>query len=356
MGLLGKELKITWRKGKSHLIRLFLDQILKLSPKASQFLFDENKPMSKSLTILKQLDHGYGYSVIHPRDHYLEFHGFISRFWVKAKNISIDSVTGVITTEDGNFIVESSSWSRQDLELNVVHKSRKLGSAEISGSENVLLPSNGFYHWLIEDLPLFLRLEKERGEQARPINTYVYEFAPNYVRDFLHFRKINAVNVSRFADFNEIDFISRGDDAGWPRLEDIQILRETFLPTAQERELSEKIYVSRLKSSRSTIYEAELENLLAAQGWMIIYAETLSLGEQIQAFSQAKVLCGLHGAGLSGMIWMEKSSKVIEISRETMARACFARLATVCGLSYSWLNDSSADTLSLFDSIIKLSD
>jgi hypothetical protein len=356
MGHFVKELRITWRKGKSYLSRRLLSHVLQQSPNSSQLMFDEDRPMSKSLTVVKLIDQGYSSAVSHPRDHYLEFHGFNSRFSVRARNISADSKTGIITLESGSFIPESSSWSRQDLLLNVVHRSQRLGSKRISSIDNVLLPANGFYHWLIEDLPLYLRLQREKKEQNQMFNTYVYEFAPSYVRDFLNFNKVEGINIPRFADFNELDFISRGDDTGWPRIEDIQILRETFLPLQRSQKSSKKIYVSRVQSTRSTIYEKELIKLLAARGWIILYLETLTLMEQIQTLSQAEVLCGLHGAGLSGMVWMENPAKVIEISRETMARACFARLASVCGLNYFWLSDSSIDATSLYDSILKLSD
>ena len=193
---------ITWRKLKSYVIRTLLSRVLNFGPKAHHLMFYENQPASVSLNILKQVDNGYSSSTPHPRDNFLEFHAFNPRFMVKASDISVDSMTGLITLSDRSFVVESSSWSRQDLQLNVVHRSNKSDHLKVSTRDNILLPSNGFYHWLLEDLPLYLRLLKEKVIA----NTYVFEFAPVYVNDFLSWMKIESTKISRFAAFKELDF------------------------------------------------------------------------------------------------------------------------------------------------------
>ena len=350
------EIRVASRKSRSYLIRYFLSRILRLGPQSHQLMFGESEPISKSLSVLKKIDDAYICLVPHPRDIYLESHAFSPRYLIRGSDISVDTMTGVVTLPNGNFVVESSSWSKQDLELNVVHQSRYFQEVKVSGVENVLLASNGFYHWLLEDLPLYLRLLKEKRQQGTSLNTFVYASAPSYVRDFLSWMNIEGVNVQRFASFEEMEFISRGDDTGWPRREDINILRDTFAPLFLEKKLDKKIYISRIKSTRTTHYERELTALLAADGWTILYPETLSLTEQIQKISEARVLCGLHGAGLAGMVWMNSSATVIEISRATMSRACFARLANNCHLNYFWLSDDSMDILNLFLAISKLSE
>jgi hypothetical protein len=238
----------------------------------------------------------------------------------------------------------------------VVHGSRHFQEVKVSTVENILIPSNGFYHWLLEDLPLYLRLLKEKREEGTSFNTFVYVSAPSYVRDFLSFMRIEGISLERFASFEEMEFISRGNDTGWPRREDISILRDTFAPLILEKKPARKIYISRINASRSTHYEKELTALLTADGWNILYPESLSLTEQIQRISEASVLCGLHGAGLAGMVWMNSSATVIEISRENLSRACFARLANSCRLKYFWLSDDSMNTSNLFAAISKLSE
>jgi capsular polysaccharide biosynthesis protein len=225
-----------------------------------------------------------------------------------------------------------------------------------SNADNSLLPSNGFYHWLLEDLPLYLKLQKVKRQEGILFNTFVYNGAPKYVIDFLNWMGVDVKFLPRLASFGELDFITRGDDAGWPRCEDVEILRDTFSPLFHPKKPTKKIYIPRTKASRSPSYEIELTNILAANDWTILYPETQSLIEQIQIISEAEVLCGVHGAGLAGMIWMEGSAKVIEISRETLGRACFARLANICGLNYFWISDMSKNVDELFEVISKLSE
>ena len=350
------EIRVISRKSRSYAIRYFISRILRLGPQSHQLMFGESQPIHKSLSVLKKVDEAYISSVPHPRDIHVESHAFSPRYLVRGSNISVDTITGIITLQNGNFVVGSSSWSKQDLELNVVHRSRHFQEVKVSTGKSVLLPSNGFYHWLLEDLPLYLRLLKEKRQEGTSLNTFVYVSAPSYVRDFLSWMSIEGINLERFASFEEMEFISRGDDTGWPRTEDINILRDTFAPLILEKKSDRKIYISRINASRSTHYEKELTTLLAADGWNILYPETLSLTEQIQKISEARVLCGLHGAGLAGMVWMNSSATVIEISRETLSRACFARLANSCRLKYFWLSDDSMDISNLFTAISKLSE
>ena len=74
-----------------------------------------------------------------------------------------------------------------------------------------------------------------------------------------------------------------------------------------------KIYVSRRKSSRGPTNEPEVENEMKALGFDIVYAEELSFAQQVFTFSNASVLVGPHGAGLTNILFMPENSSLIEI-------------------------------------------
>ncbi|HCR3763789.1 TPA: glycosyltransferase family 61 protein [Citrobacter freundii] len=74
-----------------------------------------------------------------------------------------------------------------------------------------------------------------------------------------------------------------------------------------------KIYVSRRKSSRGPSNELDVETELQGLGFDILYAEELSFSEQVRIFSNASILVSPHGAGLTNILFMPKSSALVEI-------------------------------------------
>ncbi len=74
------------------------------------------------------------------------------------------------------------------------------------------------------------------------------------------------------------------------------------------------IYVSRKDSAKRRISnEAQVEELFKSIGFQVITLSSLSLDEQISAFSSARIVAGIHGAGLSNVVFSKRHTCVIEI-------------------------------------------
>jgi capsular polysaccharide biosynthesis protein len=69
--------------------------------------------------------------------------------------------------------------------------------------------------------------------------------------------------------------------------------------------------------------------------WKVIQFEKMKLSEQIAIAKNARVLAGIHGAGLSNMIGMNHGG-VVELGGESF-RKCYLALAKVCSLEYTRL-------------------
>jgi hypothetical protein len=78
-----------------------------------------------------------------------------------------------------------------------------------------------------------------------------------------------------------------------------------------------KIYISRRKSGRGPNNESDIENMLEAEGFNILFPEELNFEEQVLAFSNASILISPHGAGLTNIAFMPEGSSLIEIFDET---------------------------------------
>jgi capsular polysaccharide biosynthesis protein len=60
----------------------------------------------------------------------------------------------------------------------------------------------------------------------------------------------------------------------------------------------------------------------------------LSVEEQIKLFSKAKVVIGLHGGALTNCVWMDASSKVIEVFNHAYRTSDYERLCIELGIKY----------------------
>jgi capsular polysaccharide biosynthesis protein len=103
------------------------------------------------------------------------------------------------------------------------------------------------------------------------------------------------------------------------------------------------IYISRADAAQRFIEnEAELFPILdhAADGIVVkvVQLEGRSLADQIQLFQACRLLVGLHGAGLTNMLWMPTGSHVIEIRRRgDDHNNCYFAMACALGHRYSYV-------------------
>jgi len=91
----------------------------------------------------------------------------------------------------------------------------------------------------------------------------------------------------------------------------INFLRESFLPYTQPTGKKNRIYIPR--KSRVLKNEKELLAHLEPLGFKKVYLEDLSFLEQVQLFSEAEYVIGVHGAGFSNIVFCPKDVVIIEI-------------------------------------------
>ena len=277
-------------------------------------------------------------------------HTFQESYHLKISDVILDTKTGILFTLDRKLISESSSWSPEYLSATTYTKPPRLnqGAKIVEDRPLISLTTNGFYHWLNEDLPHYLHL---LDNLENPI-TIVSMTRHSFVSDFLESNSIEYIEVPRYAKCSEYNFISNKSNVGWPHPKDISILRKHFNAYFSEVIPGKKVFISRTGDSRSPLFENELIQLLETNGWKILDAGKLTLAQQISEISSAEVLSGIHGAGLSGVNWMSKGTKLVEIGTDRFVR-CFQRLAILNEIEYSRINYKN-DSLGLNISILEL--
>lgn len=127
----------------------------------------------------------------------------------------------------------------------------------------------------------------------------------------------------------------------------LQREREAFQRIAkaagQARNGPKRIYVARTDASRRRmIAEDDLVHILVARGFHLVTPGALSLAEQVRLFAGASVVVGLHGAGLTNIVFCQPGILVYEILPAHYTNACFCNLAYNCGLRY-WADAFESD-------------
>lgn len=183
-----------------------------------------------------------------------------------------------------------------------------------------------YYHWLLEDLPAILR-----AQEVEPrVQVFLGNRPPKFVRESLELLGIQFEVTNVNLVFEELLLPTRGEDAKWHREQDLDRIRTAFSAHISEP-LGRKLYVSRRHSSRGFANEEMLEDFLSLSGFEVIYAEQLSVMEQVKIFSEANVVVGNHGAGLSNIVFGPRRQLVVELTSRHNMNDCFRGLARCQG-------------------------
>lgn len=193
---------------------------------------------------------------------------------------------------------------------------------ELSGTV-ALLPLGGmnYFHWIVDVLPAFGLIQKA-GWSWTDIDYFLvhgYTGKP-FQKDGLAALGIPAHKIINTAEKNN-SYIqadqwvipSLPGHPGYLTQWAADFSRILLTPNGS-RPADQKIYISRRQARwRRVVNESEVTEYLQSQGFRIITMETLSLVEQITLMQSAKQIIGLHGAGLTNLIFCQPNTQVVEI-------------------------------------------
>ncbi len=291
---------------------------------------------------------------------------FEKRNVYRLQNVYSSSDSGVIWTKDNLILQESVGSVNRIINWGGLLCDIALKPKYILNDclYTVFPTGGGYYHWLIESVPNLLYTINTFTD----VKVIVKKYAPVYMIDTLKILFPNDFNKRVvFLDgnlhANSLCFTQFHAYSGFVCNEDIDIitntLKDKFLNTISDRkQCNKRIYISRSKSSKRRLAnELELEEILKKFDFNIIFAEELSLSEQVILFSNANFLIAPHGAGLANLIWAHSSFKVMEIFPANIFNDCYARLAVQMGFEYRYLvcsNDDSSYGKIDIDLVVKM--
>ena len=115
------------------------------------------------------------------------------------------------------------------------------------------------------------------------------------------------------------------------------LYREKIIPNIKIS-CKKRIYISRSQSkTRKIENEYEVCAVFTALGFGVYNLELMSVKEQIELFSNASIIAGIHGAGLINMVFSPIQTRIFEIYTEYYHDASHRIQAKVLGFKYYYM-------------------
>ncbi len=231
--------------------------------------------------------------------------------------------------------------------------------------------TSGYYHWLVEGVPRILDLIDDGTDFDRyplilpPVETFqrqlleVLGISPDSQvvtlgkDDWLH------VGECIFPTAN-FPFAAPGldDPSGQPDGSLLRRIRERLLeriPMAPEGTSgpSNRLYISRSRATKRKFTiptEDAVRSVLESRGFQTVCLEDLHWAEQARLASSADLIVGLHGAGLTNILFA-KGGGLLEFQNPLEARPYFALMARELNMKYAYIVGRLEGRSNHFDNI-----
>jgi len=206
-----------------------------------------------------------------------------------------------------------------------------------------VLTNHGFfnyYHWLFDVLPK-LALLQAAGEHPDAFCTVITQ---SFQQDSL---KMLGIPMDKIYPLNSTShYLPDVVMASSPPGRDGEIstftcafLRDRLagLLLSLDGERKRLVIVRDIPGRRSWLNFNDCRQIFLRLGFLFIKPEHLSISSQISLFASAEIVVAPHGAGLSNIVFCPKFAHILEIFSPRYINTCYWKLASVCGLSYSYL-------------------
>lgn len=206
--------------------------------------------------------------------------------------------------------------------------------------------SHGYFHWFGDALPRLMAAEKywTTHPVLLPARYATISFIMDSLKSFgveiLFFDQDKRYKVNELVLPAYAAITGNYNEAYLFRIRE-KLVHEVLSPT-------KKIYISRQQAAKRRITnEDEVVALLKNFDFEIHCFENYKLEEQVRLMQQATHLIGLHGSGLTNMLFMNKNGTVLELrNAKDSHNNCYFTMASAMEHDYYYLinKGESADT------------
>lgn len=270
---------------------------------------------------------------------------------VELPGASVWSSDGVVVTQDGCVLEDLIRRWGSSPEQHPIWQQAPTEPRHIAGTVAVVAARGAaanFSHFLADTLPR-IGLVRATGIS---VDTWLMSSTRHaWQRDALQLGRIPAATVIGLDDHPIVQADSlivpsptgfAPTTAPWARHQLRRILNLDTTTLGQRR-----IIISRQSATRRRLRnEDALVKALTASGFETVDFATLPLREQIIIVSEASIIVGIHGAGLSHLLHAPAGGHLIEITQPHLAHPEYWRLAALSGWLHTFTAARSTDNRS----------
>lgn len=209
--------------------------------------------------------------------------------------------------------------------------------------------SGNYYHWYMDCIPRLLMAENYLEDHVVIIPERFKSYS--FIKESMALLGKEVIFVRPKINYkvSEILLPSRIGDIGQYRIELLIKLKEKFVKDEDRIVGKRKVFIMRRPAkARNIVNKDALIEIMNGFQYEIHYFEDYDLLKQIDIIKKTKILVGIHGAGLTNMVFMPKGGTVLEFRNgEDGSKLvnCFFTLAAELGLNYYYTTNKSTDRL-----------
>lgn len=244
---------------------------------------------------------------------------------------------GVVVTDDGSLVLES-VWDDEHYQRDYAERRRVPVPHQLEGPHASLISlwgSVNYYHFLFECLPRLAVLEAAGHVHVPlivpdPLKAWQLEMLERVgvARDRLTPFANGHVQAERLLWAASPEYID------FPTPFVARWLRERLLQRATAG--AERRLFVRRTTTRRVANEDEVLKALRRHGFEVVDNDRLTVAEQINAYSEARVVVGVHGAGLANAVFAPDMT-LLELFQPGFFNPPFFALAGACDWDYWYL-------------------
>jgi capsular polysaccharide biosynthesis protein len=206
--------------------------------------------------------------------------------------------------------------------------------------------SDNYFHWMLDLLPKLTVIE-EAGIDLSGFDHYIVcsldkEFQRETLRRWgIPLEKVlESSNAGNRIEADVLVIPSWADQSSYYAESDMTRMKEVLLPapSVQDGRFPKRFFISRRKDrARKIANERDFSKVLNEHGLASVELESLTFGEQARLFDQAEVVVGMHGAGLTNLLFCRPGTKVLELVNPNWPLWMYWNLAASRRLDYHYL-------------------
>lgn len=201
-----------------------------------------------------------------------------------------------------------------------------------------------FSHFLLEGLPRLVILDEIHSSDG--LKVIIDKNFSNLIEGFISASSKQKISPLYFSDQGVFKFerlyitapLKHPLHSGNPKLKKFltSISNKIKLENKHHKDKAiSRLYVHRKQGRRGVKNEEDVIKILKKYGFHICNLEDYTLNEQAGLFSTAEIVIGVHGAGLSNIVFSTaRAAALIEVFPEVYATPAFWYLSRIMGMKY----------------------